>query len=267
MSANGSGWVKIHRKIFDTPGYHAEPFCRNMAWIDLLLLTNHTPNFFYCRGQRINVERGQVGYSVKQLAARWGWSTGKVSTYLKHLEHDKKCERRKGNITSLITIVNYEKYQGQEEILNANRVAERTQIESQINTNKNDKNDKNEKNESEGDSLAKNKFLNGNTIVTGVLKTDTQLTADQIIELVEYSKALQKNFAAEKIKSLWKLFTLTNAGKSYSQGDSPLNHFKHWIKKQPDSSQGPILNKNSIGHPVYRDINHLVGRDIEFDRP
>lgn len=106
-----NGWIKIHRKILDTKGYHQEPFCRNMAWIDLLLLANHEPNFFRFRGVRVDVKRGQTGYGIETFCLRWSWSRGKVERFLQELEKDGMIVRQKNNRTTLISIIKYDEYQ------------------------------------------------------------------------------------------------------------------------------------------------------------
>ncbi len=105
------GWIKLHRKIQDSVGYFSEPFCRNMAWIDLILLANHEYNYFVFRGIQVNIERGQTGYGVEKFCERWKWSRGKVERFLKSLEKENKIVRQKNNVTTLISIVNYHFYQ------------------------------------------------------------------------------------------------------------------------------------------------------------
>ena len=106
-----SGWIKLHRKITENPLYFSEQFNRSMAWIDLLLLANHTHNFFFKRGVRIDVKVGQVGYDLDSLAKRWKWSRGKVERFLLMLENDGQIIRQKNNVTTLISIANYKEYQ------------------------------------------------------------------------------------------------------------------------------------------------------------
>ena len=106
-----SGWIKLHRKITENPLYFSEQFNRSMAWIDLLLLANHTDNFFFKRGVRVDVKVGQVGYDLDSLAKRWKWSRGKVERFLKMLENDGQIVRQKNNVTTLISIANYKEYQ------------------------------------------------------------------------------------------------------------------------------------------------------------
>ena len=105
------GYIKLYRKIFDNPAYFSEPFCRNMAWVDLMMLANHSGKFFRIRGIRVDVKRGQVGYGLNDLASRWKWSRGKVERFLNELEKDEQIIRQKTNITTLITICNYDYYQ------------------------------------------------------------------------------------------------------------------------------------------------------------
>ena len=43
------GWIALNRKIVENPMWLSEPFSRSHAWIDLILLANHKPNFFFIR--------------------------------------------------------------------------------------------------------------------------------------------------------------------------------------------------------------------------
>jgi len=106
-----SGWIKLHRKITDNPLYFSEPFTRSMAWVDMLLIANHTDNFFFKRGMRVDIKTGQIGYDLDTLSKRWKWSRGKVERFLQMLEKDEQIVRQKTNVTTLISIVNYKEYQ------------------------------------------------------------------------------------------------------------------------------------------------------------
>lgn len=149
------GWIKIHRKIIDNPLYLSEPFTRMQAWIDLILVANHKEGYFYIRGNRINVGRGQVGISSERLADRWKWSRGKVTRYLNDLEKEGQIIQQKSKLTSLISIVNYSLYQSDSTTDgSSNRSTDETsdkatvkstdehQTEQQTDINKNDKKEK-----------------------------------------------------------------------------------------------------------------------------
>ncbi len=110
MNAN-NGWIKLHRKITDDPMYFSETFTRMQAWIDMILLANYSEGFFYIRGNKVTVNRGQIGYSQESLAKRWKWSRGKVRRFLKQLENDGKIVQQKSSVITLISIVNYDAYQ------------------------------------------------------------------------------------------------------------------------------------------------------------
>ena len=146
------GWIKIYRKLSDNPIWKAEPFTRGQAWIDLILLANHKDSYFFLRDHKIFVKRGQVGWSQKKLSSRWKWSRTKIKNFLKMLEIEQQLTVKKSHSTSIITILNYHKYQEKEQ-QECNRKATEKQQKSnrsatekqQEDTNKNDKNDKNDK--------------------------------------------------------------------------------------------------------------------------
>lgn len=105
------GWVSIHRKLMDKSLWTGEPFTRGQAWVDLLLLANHSDDSIYVRGNKIKIYRGQVGWSQKKLSERWQWNRKKVRKFLKDLEDEQQITQHKNFVTSIITINNYDYYQ------------------------------------------------------------------------------------------------------------------------------------------------------------
>ncbi len=89
----------------------AEPFSKGQAWVDLLLMANHTETYFYKRGNKVIVERGEIGRSIIELAERWKWSRGKVKRFLNDLENEMQIIQQNNAVTTKITIVNYDAYQ------------------------------------------------------------------------------------------------------------------------------------------------------------
>lgn len=139
------GWIKLHRQLQSNPIWFAEPFTRAQAWVDLLLLANHKDGWFRVRGIRVNVSRGQAGYSIPKLADRWKWSKGKVTRFLDELETDSQIGLQKDNVTCVITITNYNQYQCNEYADDsADRSANGPQIGLQTDLNKNEENVENE---------------------------------------------------------------------------------------------------------------------------
>jgi hypothetical protein len=109
---SSQGWIKLHRRILFSPVYELDVFSRGQAWVDLLLLANHDEGEFRVRGNRIKITRGQLGWSEKNLATRWKWSRGKVARFLNDLEKDQQIVQQKSRLTTIITILNYNEYQG-----------------------------------------------------------------------------------------------------------------------------------------------------------
>lgn len=143
------GWIKLHRGLLDNDLWRSEPFSRGQAWVDLLLLANHKESFFYKRGNKVIVKRGQVGRSSVELSDRWNWSRTKINKFLKDLQKEQQIILHKSTVTQLITIVNYDTYQEKEQQTGQQKDSRRTAEEQQKDTYKNDKKEKNDKNEKE----------------------------------------------------------------------------------------------------------------------
>jgi hypothetical protein len=108
------GYIKLWRRITDSEFWTSEKFSRAQAFVDMIILANHKDTYFRARGQRIAVKRGQLAYSEGTLSDRWRWSRGKVRRFLEELESEteQKIVQHKSNVTTLITIINYDEYQG-----------------------------------------------------------------------------------------------------------------------------------------------------------
>jgi len=106
-----NGWIKLHRKIRESPKWYSEKFTKQQAWIDLLLMANHKEKTFYIRDNEINVLRGQVARSQDVLAISWKWSRGKVKRFLNTLKMEQQIDIKKSHIISIVTILNYDQYQ------------------------------------------------------------------------------------------------------------------------------------------------------------
>ena len=148
------GYIKLFRQIQECDflwDSADEPFDKRSAWIDLLLMANHKDKRIMFNGKAITVKAGQRITSMRGLAVRWHWSRNKVKRYLDLLEGEgmltKECDSKK----TLVTIVNYGKFQGeagQDEPPMEPQMKPQTEPQKghRRSTNKNDKNDKNEKN-------------------------------------------------------------------------------------------------------------------------
>ncbi len=142
------GWIALHRNIMNDELYFMERFTKMQAYIDLLLLANHTEKTILVRGIKVKVGRGQTAYSNARLADRWQWSRNTVSKFLNELEKKKLIEQQKSNVTTLISMLNYDdskKVEQQNVHQIDTRLSNRTC--TKLSTNNNDNNDNNENND------------------------------------------------------------------------------------------------------------------------
>ena len=107
-----SDWLKLYRSIGKSDLWLSEPFTRGQAWVDLLVLANWKPGSIRIRGTKVPLDRGQIGHAERYYCERWQWSRGKVRRFLGELETEQQIVQQKTNVTTVITIVNYEEYQG-----------------------------------------------------------------------------------------------------------------------------------------------------------
>lgn len=131
-----SGYVRIFRRLTESDLWLDEKFTRGQAWVDLVLIANHKDGSFRYRGIKVNIKRGQVGYSEVSLAKRWRWSRNKVRRFLCELKTEHQIEQQKSNVLTLITIVNYDTYQ-------TDGTPNETPEKHQKDTNKKEKKEKN----------------------------------------------------------------------------------------------------------------------------
>ena len=73
------GFTQIpNDEVFDDPLWTASPFTKGQAYIDLYRLAVFKKSCVEKRGAIIDLEPGQIGYSMDSLARRWKWSYGKA---------------------------------------------------------------------------------------------------------------------------------------------------------------------------------------------
>lgn len=109
------GYIRLYRSIWDHQVFREEPFTEQQAWI---WLCSHAA--WKARQQRlgehlVNLERGQIIGAVRFLGEKWGWSKGKVERYLERLKNEAMVETETGTGITVITICNYDEYQGGED--------------------------------------------------------------------------------------------------------------------------------------------------------
>lgn len=132
MAENGNNWIKLNRSIMDHWLWtFGEIFSRGQAFIDLLLMAAYADHPVMSQGKKIDLKRGSMVTSIRYLSDRWRWSKDKTMHFLNDLAADGTIKKVSDTKRTVLTIVNYDKYQGfvtSERTQNGHKTdAERTQ--------------------------------------------------------------------------------------------------------------------------------------------
>lgn len=122
------GFFKVDRQIFNHWLWEEKPFSKGQAWIDLIGLANYEDGKTTFRGQVVVCKRGTVYRSISYLADRWGWSRDKTRRFLKLLESDSMIQLKSTSNNTVITLMNYGKFQ---DVPTADKALNRQQISQQ----------------------------------------------------------------------------------------------------------------------------------------
>lgn len=106
-----AGYITIPRDLFTDKTFKPGKANETFAFIDLIQLAEYKDRDVNIKGQIIHLNRGELATSVRILSERWCWSVNATTHALDTLERCGKVIRRKSNVTSIISIVNYDKYQ------------------------------------------------------------------------------------------------------------------------------------------------------------
>ncbi|WP_051334347.1 hypothetical protein [Bradyrhizobium sp. Ai1a-2] len=106
------GYIKLYRSIWDHPAFPNEPYTRREAWTWLISKAAWRATRVRAGEHIVDLDRGEVPGAVRYLAAKWQWSKGKVERFLESLKNEHMIETRSGTGITVITICNYNSYQG-----------------------------------------------------------------------------------------------------------------------------------------------------------
>ena len=143
------GWIKLHRKLIESPAFDNPKLLK--IWVWCLCKASHTECEKLVGRQIVKLEPGQFVFGRLKAAESLNMNDRTVYDYIKTLEKLGMIYINSNNKFSVITVVNWELYQGNE-IENQQQSTIKSTIESTIkstikstienNTNKNVKNDK-----------------------------------------------------------------------------------------------------------------------------
>ena len=108
---SSNGWIKLHGSLFEhavaIDGYST------MIFVWLITFANWKDSQWRVNGKRVIIKRGQIVTSAMEVASRLKLETKTVARKLKWLEECGSIVQQTSFQGRIITICNYEKYQGE----------------------------------------------------------------------------------------------------------------------------------------------------------
>ena len=105
-----SGWFSVKRGMLDHPIFHKRPD-RTYIWLWMLDMAAYQDTRQDAGGKPVEVKRGQLLTSYRQIEAATGVGMQVIRTLFKLLSNERSINTDTSNGRLLITISNYEKYQ------------------------------------------------------------------------------------------------------------------------------------------------------------
>ena len=267
------GYIKLYRQITDTPVWADSDKLK--LWLMCLMKATHDEKTQVVGNQIIELKAGQFITGRAALSDDFNRDVKKdrrvdgltLFRWLSLFEKMEMLNIKKTNKYSLITVLNWDKYQGQRTSNEQQLNNKRTSNEQQLNTNKNDKNVKNDKNEKKEDICYQQiADMYNNTCVSFPRLTKLSDARKKAI------KARLKTYTADDLQ---KAFSLAEQS-DFLKGANNRNWSATFDWMLKDTNLAKILdgnytnNSNKTGStekqlPAWWDNQDLIKTDPEFD--
>lgn len=132
------GWVKLHRSMLDSPIFSNAELLR--LWVYLLMHAAHTEADIMVGNQMIHLKPGQLVTGRKKISRDLGLDESKIRRLINKLELAENVTITPTNKFTLVTIANWDFFQGREEKATSKTADNRPTNDQQMTTNKNEKN-------------------------------------------------------------------------------------------------------------------------------
>lgn len=104
-----SGFVLIHRRVYDNPVF--ADFAESSAFVWMIIQAQWRTKKVRYKDRIIELERGQLALSTRDLARKMGWSQSRAQRFTSRLTDAAMIGSHSGSGVNVITICNYNKYQ------------------------------------------------------------------------------------------------------------------------------------------------------------
>lgn len=113
MVKKTGNFIYVPRSIFNDESLDDGRYSRREAFLDLVQRASYEPEkVIIVKGGRVVIKRGQLAFSLRKLSEKWGWGKDKVSKTLNDFKAERRIDILKDSLTSIISIINYDLYQG-----------------------------------------------------------------------------------------------------------------------------------------------------------
>ena len=108
------GWIKLHRSLWDNPVVTKD--LEHIAiWLWLLCNAQYEDKDIIFCGERITLKRGQLVTGRRTISEQLKVNESKVYRTLNELQNAQQIEQQKTTKGTVITVVNWGKYQASEQ--------------------------------------------------------------------------------------------------------------------------------------------------------
>jgi hypothetical protein len=111
---NNKGFILLPRDLRDHPLFKEEEATMFISLVDLISLACYKTSIVRLGDVVLELDRGQLAYSMKHLGERWKMDRRTERRFLENFKKAKFIDFYTTNKTTIITIKNYDRYQGEE---------------------------------------------------------------------------------------------------------------------------------------------------------
>jgi len=132
-----NGWITLHRKLLKNPICEKPDYLS--VWIHLLLMANHEETSFIWNNKRQILKAGQLLTGRKKLSKITRVKESQIYKILNYLELEQQIKQEKTTKYTVITILNWHRYQDKKEKKNNNATTTQQQSNTYNNVNNDNK--------------------------------------------------------------------------------------------------------------------------------
>ena len=111
----GRGYIKLYRSLFRHEFFRPAAFSEREAFTWMIAEAAWKPRQRRFGQFFVDLERGELAASLRFLAETWDWSVGAVRGYLGRCEKEQMISTRSDKGVTVVTICNYDIYQGDDQ--------------------------------------------------------------------------------------------------------------------------------------------------------